>query len=312
MVLKLSKYLSVQKRLYQILERASFGDNTSKRTDTFLTTLVLVNVIAVTLESVPNIYEKHKLFFAFLETFSVGIFTAEYLCRLWTAPSKEHENRTLIAACKYRLKYIFSFSGAIDLLSILPFYLRSFFPYLDLRILRTLRLLRILKLSNYNSAMEDLFEAIFEERKSFYAASYLFIIVFIVSSSLMYFAEHRTHPTGFQSIPDSMYWALITLTTVGYGDITPITAVGKIIAVTSAILGVIVVALITGIIASSFNAQMERRKIIFEEQVRKALLDGILDNSEKEDLETLRKQFGMSKRRADALVQQVQNIRSKK
>ena len=272
----------------------------------------MVNVIAVTLESVPNIYEKYKIFFEFLETFSVGVFTAEYLCRLWTAPSKEHENRTFIVACKYRLKYVFSFSGIIDLLSILPFYLRSFFPYLDLRILRTLRLLRILKLSHYNSAMEDLFEAIFEERKSFYAASYLFIIVFIVSSSLMYFAEHRTHPTGFQSIPDSMYWALITLTTVGYGDITPITAVGKIIAVTSAILGVIVVALITGIVASSFNAQMERRKMIFEEQVRKALLDGILDNSEKEDLETLRKQFGMSKRRADALVQQVQNIRSKK
>lgn len=128
----------------------------------------------------------------------------------------------------------------------------------------------------------------------------------------MYFAEHRTHPTGFQSIPDSMYWALITLTTVGYGDITPITAAGKLIAVSSAILGVIVVALITGIVASSFNAQMERRKMIFEDQVRKALLDGVLDNSEKEDLETLRKQFGMSKRRADALVEQVKNIRLKK
>jgi voltage-gated potassium channel len=160
--------------------------------------------------------------------------------------------------------------------------------------------------------MEDLFEAIFEERKSFYAATYLFVIVFIVSSSLMYFAENRTHPTGFQSIPDSMYWALITLTTVGYGDITPVTVAGKFIAVSSAVLGVVVVALITGIIASSFNAQMERRKIIFEDQVRKALLDGILDNSEKEGLEELRKQFGMSKRRADELVQQVQNIRPKK
>ena len=153
--------------------------------------------------------------------------------------------------------------------------------------------------------MEDLFEAIFEERKSLYAALYLFIIVFIVSSSLMYFAENRVHPTGFKSIPDSMYWAMITLRTVGYGDVTPITAAGKFIAVASAVLGVVVVALITGIIASSFNAQMERRKIIFEDQVRKALLD----NSEKEDLEELRKRFGMSKRRADALVEQVKNVR---
>ena len=128
----------------------------------------------------------------------------------------------------------------------------------------------------------------------------------------MYFAEYRTHPTGFQSIPDSMYWALITLTTVGYGDITPITVAGKLIAVGSAILGVIVVAFITGIVASSFNAQMERRNIIFEDQVRKALLDGILDHSEKADLERLRKQFGMTKRRADALIHQVQSMRAKK
>ena len=124
---------------------------------------------------------------------------------MWTAPIKGHGDVNFTVSCKYRLKYIFSFGGIIDLLSILPFYLRSFFPYLDLRILRTLRLLRILKLSNYNSAMEDLFEAIFEERKSFYAATYLFVIVFIVSSSLMYFGENRTHPTGFQSIPDSMH-----------------------------------------------------------------------------------------------------------
>tara|TARA_B110000483_G_scaffold234474_1_gene304608 strand:+ start:171 stop:1169 length:999 start_codon:yes stop_codon:yes gene_type:complete len=306
---EMSKYLSVQKRLHQILERANFGDNISRRTDLFLTVLVIVNVISVTLESVPGVYMAQSKAFANLEMFSVAVFTLEYLARLWTAPAKEHANMGFILSCKCRLKYIFSFGGIIDLLSILPFYLRSFFPYLDLRVLRALRLLRILKLSNYNSAMEDLFEAIFEERKSLYAALYLFIIVFIVSSSLMYFAENRVHPTGFKSIPDSMYWAMITLTTVGYGDVTPITAAGKFIAVASAVLGVVVVALITGIIASSFNAQMERRKIIFEDQVRKALLDGILDNSEKEDLEELRKRFGMSKRRADALVEQVKNVR---
>lgn len=306
---EMSKYSSIQKRLHQILERADFGDRVSRRTDIFLTALVIVNVVSVTLESVPKIYEAHHKFFTNLEIFSVAVFTLEYFARLWTAPAKEHSKIDFILSCKCRLKYIFSFSGIIDLLSIMPFYLRSFFPYLDLRILRALRLLRILKLSNYNSAMEDLFEALFEERKSLYAAIYLFVIVFIVSSSLMYFAENKMHPTGFKSIPDSMYWALITLTTVGYGDVTPITAAGKFIAVASAVLGVVVVALITGIVASSFNAQMERRKIIFEDQVRKALLDGILDNSEKEDLEELRKRFGMSKRRADALVEQVKNVR---
>ena len=140
-----------------------------------------------------------------LEVFSVAIFTLEYLGRVWTAPIKGNGDVNFALSFKCRLKYIFSFGGIIDLLSILPFYLRSFFLYSDLRILRTLRLLRILKLSNPNLAVEDLFEAIFEERKSFYAATYLFVIVFIVSSSLMYFGENRTHPTGFQSIPDSMH-----------------------------------------------------------------------------------------------------------
>jgi len=308
----MSKYLAVQNRLNQILERADFGDRVSRSTDMFFTALVIVNIISITLESVPWIYAAHKSLFTWIEIISVGIFTIEYLCRVWVAPTKISGPRNFASACKSRAKYMLSFSGLVDLLSILPFYLRSFFPFLDLRILRALRLLRILKLSHYNSAMEDLFEAIFEERRSFYAASYLFAILFILSSTLMYFAEYRSHPTGFQSIPDSMYWALITLTTVGYGDITPITVTGKLIAVGSAILGVIVVAIITGIVASSFNAQMERRNIIFEDQVRKALLDGILDYAEKADLERLRKQFGMSKRRADALIDQVQSMRVNK
>ena len=308
----MSKYIEVQNRLSQILERADVGDRVSRNIDLFLMALVVVNIISITLESVPQIYADHKKLFIWIEIISVGIFTVEYLCRVWVAPRQISGPYGFAGACKARVKYMLSFSGLVELLSILPFYLRAFFPYLDLRILRALRLLRILKLSHYNSAMEDLFEAIHEEKRSFYAASYLFAILFILSSTLMYFAEYRTHPTGFQSIPDSMYWALITLTTVGYGDITPITVAGKLIAVGSAILGVIVVAIITGIVASSFNAQMERRNIIFEDQVRKALLDGILDYAEKADLERLRKQFGMSKRRADALIDQVQSMRVNK
>lgn len=308
----MSKYREVQNRLNQILERADVGDRVSRSIDLFLTALVIINIISITLESVPRFYVAYKLLFTWIEIISVGIFTIEYLCRVWVAPSKVPGPYSFAVAFKARAKYMLSFSGLVDLLSILPFYLRAFFPYLDLRILRALRLLRILKLSHYNSAMEDLFEAINEEKRSFYAASYLFAILFILSSTLMYFAEYRTHPTGFQSIPDSMYWALITLTTVGYGDITPITVAGKIIAVGSAILGVIVVALVTGIVASSFNSQMERRNIIFEDQVRKALLDGILDHTEKADLESLRKEFGMTKRRADALINQVQSMRAKK
>ncbi|MDC6454838.1 ion transporter, partial [Planktomarina temperata] len=203
----MSKYREVQNRLNQILERADVGDRVSRSIDLFLTSLVIINIISITLESVPRFYAAYKLLFIWIEIISVGIFTVEYLCRVWVAPSKVPGQYSFAVACKARAKYMLSFSGLVDLLSILPFYLRAFFPYLDLRVLRALRLLRILKLSHYNSAVEDLFEAINEEKRSFYAASYLFAILFILSSTLIYFAEYRTHPTGFQSIPDSMYWA---------------------------------------------------------------------------------------------------------
>jgi voltage-gated potassium channel len=305
-------YYRFQKRLYEILEPAVYGDKTSRNSDLFFTALVIINVVSVTLESVHSLYDSYHQVFRYLEIVSVIIFTVEYFGRLWSAPSQDTTNQSVANNFKHRMGYVFSFNGLVDLVSIIPFYLQSIFPYLDLRILRTLRLLRILKLSYYNSAFKDLFEAIFEERKSFYAASYLFIVVLIVSSSLIYFAEHKVHPTGFKSIPGSMYWALITLTTVGYGDITPITAVGQFIAMMSAVFGVVVVALITGIVASSFNSQMERRKIIFEDQVRQALLDGVLDQNEKDALESLRKRFGMSKRRAEDMIEQLQLERNDK
>tara|TARA_B100000674_G_scaffold250677_2_gene206755 strand:- start:908 stop:1495 length:588 start_codon:yes stop_codon:yes gene_type:complete len=192
----------------------------------------------------------------------------------------------------------------------MPFYLQAFFPGLDLRVLRTLRLMRILKLNNYNSALEDLFGAIMEEKRSFLTTLYIFVVAFVMSSSLIYFAEHKVQPEDFRSIPDAMYWAIITLTTVGYGDVSPVTVMGKCIAAFTAIFGVTVVALLTGIVANSFNAQMDRRKIIFEDQVRTALLDGILDQEEEMTLDELRKKFGMSKKQADALIEHVKQTKS--
>ena len=197
----MSKYIEVQNRLSQILERADVGDRVSRNIDLFLMALVLVNIISITLESVPHIYADHKNLFIWIEIISVGIFTVEYLCRVWVAPRQISGPYGFAGACKARVKYMLSFSGLVDLFSILPFYLRAFFPYLDLRILRALRLLRILKLSHYNSAMEDLFDAIFEERRSFYAASYLFAILFILSSTLMFLLNMRPIQRAFSQFP---------------------------------------------------------------------------------------------------------------
>ena len=296
-------YSQFQQRILEILESGQKGDRTSRVCDTLIALLVVINIIAVTLESVSDFSVKYADQFFAIECFSVVIFSIEYLTRLWASAAKNTAEDKIFGSS--RLGYMLSFSGVIDLVSILPFYLQALFPGLDLRVLRTLRLLRIFKLSNYNTAIEDLFSAVYEERKSFIAALYLFVIAFVLTSSLIYYAENDVQPEKFASIPDAMYWSLITLTTVGYGDVSPVTWMGKVISVATALMGVSVVALLTGILANAFSNQIARRKLIFEDQIREALEDGVVDAVEVRSLEQLRKDFGLSKQQADALMRHV-------
>ena len=303
-------YSQVQQRILEILESGQQGDRTSRVCDTLIALLVVINIVAVTLESVSDFSVKYANQFYAIEFFSVVIFSIEYLTRLWASAAKNAAEDKIFGSS--RLGYMLSFSGVIDLVSILPFYLQALFPGLDLRVLRTLRLLRIFKLSNYNTAIEDLFSAVYEERKSFIAALYLFVIAFVLTSSLIYYAENEVQPEKFASIPDAMYWSLITLTTVGYGDVSPVTWIGKVISVATALMGVSVVALLTGILANAFSNQIARRKMIFEDQIREALADGVVDAVEVRSLEQLRKDFGLSKQQADALMRHVQQEKNMK
>ena len=303
-------YSQLQQRILEILESGQKGDRTSRICDTLIALLVVINIIAVTLESVSDFSVKYANQFYAIEFFSVVIFSIEYLARLWVSAAKNAAEDKIFGSS--RLGYMLSFSGVIDLVSILPFYLQALFPGLDLRVLRTLRLLRIFKLSNYNTAIEDLFSAVYEERKSFIAALYLFVIAFVLTSSLIYYAENEVQPEKFASIPDAMYWSLITLTTVGYGDVSPVTWIGKVISVATALMGVSVVALLTGILANAFSNQIARRKMIFEDQIREALADGVVDAVEVRSLEQLRKDFGLSKQQADALMRHVQQEKNMK
>ena len=306
-----SRYDVIQANVLRVLEPAALGDRTSRIWDLSLFFLVVLNLVAVALESVPTLQMSYGTWLYNFELFSVVVFSVEYIARVWSAPAKRGVDFT-DSPLRSRFRYIFSFYGLIDLVAILPFYIQALFPGLDLRVLRALRLLRILKLNHYNSALDDLFGAILEEKKSFVTTLYIFSVAFVLSSSLIYYAEHKVQPEDFRSIPDAMYWAIITLTTVGYGDVSPITVFGKAIAAITAIFGVVVVALLTGIVANAFNKQMERRKIIFEDQVRDALLDGVLDSDEEASLDALRKQFGMSKSQADALIDHVKKLRDER
>ena len=220
----------------------------------------------------------------------------EYILRIWSiAADNRHAAKT---ATGRRASYIFSFTGLIDLAAILPSILPLIMGGVDLRWLRVLRLVRLLKISHYSSALEDLFSAVYEERRSFAAALYLMAIALFLSSSMMYLAEYEVQPENFRSIPKTMWWSLITLTTVGYGDVSPITPLGQVIGAFTALMGVCTVALLTGIVASAFSSQMARREAIFEAEINAVMSDGVVTSDERQHIEELRERFNIPEEHA--------------
>ena len=298
------KIIQFQRRLMEILEQATDKDRASKICDVFITTLVLCNILSVILESVSSLQAVYGQYFDLFEFWSVMFFTLEYVLRFWATGAKyaDHSQKW-----RGRREYIFGFYGIVDLLAILPFYLQMLFPGADMRALRILRLVRVLKLSHYNSALEDLFNAVKNEARSFIAALYLLTIAIILTSSLMYYAEGDTQPEHFSSIPASLYWAIITLTTVGFGDISPVTWIGQVLATITAFIGVCTVAMLTGIVASSFATQMARRRVVYESQLREAYKDGVLSDEEKKMLLKLRTDFNLSEEQIKSITQQVED-----
>ncbi len=293
-------YLRIQKRTSQLLSKGNLADKPSQYVDMILFILIVLNIAAVCLESVQHIGNEYNVAFNAFEFFSVIIFSIEYLLRVWSAPARNDlgDSTNFIK----RMKYIFSFTGLIDFLAIIPSILPYFFGGLDLRWLRVLRLLRLLKISNYSSALEDFFSAIKADWRSFSAALYLMVIALFLSSALMYIAEHDSQPEKFSSIPETMWWGLITLTTVGYGDVSPVTPLGKIIGAFTAIMGVCTVALLTGIVASAFANQRAQKAAILEAEINQALSDGVISDDEAQKIEKLRKELNLSPEHSKSLI----------
>jgi len=269
-----------------------------------ITIVVLVNCSAVILDSVPEIHAIYKDFFHELEFWSVMFFTTEYIARVWSLGAKFAESEG--GSWKGRRQYIFSPFGLVDFFATMPYYMHIFFPYLDLRILRVLRLLRILKLSKYNTALQDLFQAVYSERQAFGSAVFLLTIATIVSASLMHFAEGHEQPEFFGTIPHSIYWAIITITS-GYGNVEPVTKAGEAIALITGFLGVCMAAIMTGIVASAFSNQVARKKAAFEAQIREIFSDGVVSEEEKETLKRLQAHYRLSDVQVEAMLQRAQN-----
>ncbi|HEB90770.1 MAG TPA: ion transporter, partial [Deltaproteobacteria bacterium] len=246
----------IRKRTYEVMEVARPDDHLSRIVDTLLMALVVGNVFAVILESVESLGHAYKDLFIGFEEVSVAAFTAELVCRIWAAREAPGDASP---AWRKRLRYVLSPMAIIDILAIAPFYLTAHLTF-DLRFLRILRLLRTIKLTRYSNAMGRLGEVFRMQRSAFAAAFFLLGIAIILSASALHLVEHRAQPEAFGSIPAAMWWAVCTLTTVGYGDVAPITPLGKAITSFITILGIGLVALPTSLITSGFARVMARNE----------------------------------------------------
>ncbi len=223
----------------------------------FLTIVITLNAIAIIINTVPSIQAKfHRLLFDF-EVFSVVVFSLEYLLRLWSCV----ENNAFSRPFTGRLKFAFSFWGLVDFLSILPFYVFFFLPDLSfIRILRLLRMLRLFRVSKYFHALKVIQNVVNEKREELILSFVFIFFVLIISSSTVYYLEHEFQPNKFTSIPKAMWWGVNAMTTVGYGDMYPITPMGRFIGGLLAIAGVALFALPTGILASGFAEHIRKNQ----------------------------------------------------
>jgi voltage-gated potassium channel len=246
----------VRRRVFETMEKG-LGEDTDLPSRTFeigIMTLIALNVVAVVLETVDAVGVPYRAWFYGFEVFSVAVFTLEYVLRLWSCTSVHRYRHAVLG----RLRFAVTPMAIVDLAAILPFYIPALVG-LDLRFLRAFRLLRVFKLARYSQSLRTLGAAVRAKKEQLGVALFVVFILLVVSASAMYCVEHEAQPEAFSSIPAAMWWAVATLTTVGYGDLYPVTVAGRCIGAVIALLGIATFALPAGIIAGGFTEELHRR-----------------------------------------------------
>lgn len=246
-----------RRKVYEILEVSKQRGDLSWYVDVFIMSLIVLNVIALILESVQPILLQYSTFFYWFEAISVLIFSIEYILRIWSA----NENPRYSKPFTGNIRYAFTPLLIIDILAILPFFLpllgvdlRSF------RILRIFRIFRIFKVARYIKALTLINDVVREKREELAIAIFFTMFMLLITSTVMYYVENAAQPEQFSNIPETMWWGIATLTTVGYGDVYPITPIGKLLGGMIAIIGVGLFALPAGILASGFSDQLSKSR----------------------------------------------------
>ena len=252
------QFAKARRRIHYLLDGGG-SDLASLIVHRGLIAMVIASVSAVVLETAPELSERFGTLFTVVEGIAVVVFTGEYLLRVWGAP--DHTPYAEMSPAQARWTFMRTGSALIDLLSILPFYLAFFIPA-DLRVLVLFRLLRFFKLARYSPGMHSLIAALEAERKALFASAVVLLGLVLIAATAMHLVEHDAQPAHFGSIPASMWWAIVTLTTVGYGDVVPVTVLGRIVAGFTMLAGLMMIALPIGIIANAFAEDIRRRDFV--------------------------------------------------
>jgi len=280
-----------RQKVHAVIFPSAYGGSLHTIFDTFIVIWVIVSVMAVILESVQGIHYLLNLEFIVLDAIAVSIFTLEYCLRMYCCVEEPGFKR----AVSGRLKMAKSTSSIIDLLAIAPFFLEVFLHHLiDLRFMRIFRLLRLLKLSRYTGATQSLSKVIAREWPVMAASTFIMLLLVVMTASLGFLFEHEAQPDKFENIPQAIYWAVITLASVGYGDISPITPAGRAMTIVLSLIGIGIFAIPAAILSSAFTDQLKRDRESLVNTIYEMLADGHLDEKEIEYIRTESKRLHLS------------------
>jgi voltage-gated potassium channel Kch len=297
---QLNEGRTFRQRVHALVFPSPYGGQLHHFYDLFIVVWVLISVLAVVLESVDSVYYNLAVEFIVLDTVAVMVFSTEYLMRLYSCVEEPRFQRLIIG----RLSYASRPGAIIDFLAIIPFFLEVFLHHLiDLRFLRSFRLMRLFKLARYTESTTTLFAIIKRELPILLTSAFTLMLLVVLVASLGYLFEHEAQPDKFENIPTAIYWAVITLASVGYGDISPVTTMGRFMTTLMALIGLGLFAIPASILSSAFTQELQSQRQAIENQLFEMLDDGILSEDELAQVKVLARKMNMSDEQLEILIE---------